>query len=89
MTPTEIDQRGTTVPVALDTHSADLSLDLAASASLDVGGHEVDDGELKGERPGGNHREASSASPPKARRREPQACRSQGCRNYGGLFGKR
>lgn len=38
MAPTEIDERGATVAVALDTHSADFSLDLAASAALDVRG---------------------------------------------------
>ena len=57
ITPILIDSSGATFAIVLDTHSADLSLDLATSALLDVGGTAWINAGWTGDGPSGHHRE--------------------------------
>lgn len=57
ITPTQFDASGATFVIVLDTHSGDLSVDLAASAVLDVGGTSWTVSGWTGDGPGGHHRE--------------------------------
>ena len=55
--PTKLDASGATFAITLDTHSVDLSMDLAAAAVLDVGGVGWTVEGWTGAEPGGHHRE--------------------------------
>ena len=57
VTPLQLDSSGATFLVALDTHSVDLSGDLAASSTLTVSGTEWRSEGWDGAEPGGHHRE--------------------------------
>lgn len=54
--PTVVNSVGATISVVLDTHSIDLSMDLAASASLTVGDAAWTNAGWTGDAPGGHHR---------------------------------
>ncbi len=56
ITPTRLDGTGATFAVSLDTHSADLSLDLTTAAELDVNGTTWPVDSWTGAAPGGHHR---------------------------------
>lgn len=56
ITPTELDSSGAKFTIVLDTHSADLSLDLTTSSQLDVGGTAWAVEGWSGDGPGGHHR---------------------------------
>lgn len=56
ITPTKLDSTGAKFTVVLDTHSADLSLDLTTSSQLDVGGTAWAVEGWSGDGPGGHHR---------------------------------
>ena len=56
ITPTRLDAQGATFAVVLDTHAVDLSMDLAASAVLEVDGRSWPDAAWTGDVPGGHHR---------------------------------
>jgi len=55
--PTQLDAQGATFTIVLDTHSVELSMDLARSARLEVGGTAWDDAAWDGDGPSGHHRE--------------------------------
>jgi hypothetical protein len=57
ITPTRLDDKGATFAIVLDTHSADLSVDLTTAAVLDVGGTAWAVEGWTGDPPGGHHRE--------------------------------
>lgn len=57
ITPTRLDATGATFAVSFDTHSVELSLDPAASATLDVDGTTWPVDRWTGAGPGGHHRE--------------------------------
>ena len=59
--PVRLDAGGATFKVVLDTHSEDLSMDLAASARLDVAGSPWEVAGWTGDGPGGHHREGELA----------------------------
>lgn len=61
ITPTRFDATGATFAITLDTHSVDLSVDLAASAALDVDGTAWTVAGWTGTGPGGHHREGELA----------------------------
>ena len=56
ITPTRFDDRGARFGISLDTHSGDLSMDLAASASLNVDGKTWPGAVWSGDGPSGHHR---------------------------------
>jgi len=56
ITPTRLDATGATFAISLDTHSADLSLDLTTAAKLDVNGTTWAVDRWTGAAPGGHHR---------------------------------
>ena len=56
ITPTRLDTTGATFSIVLDTHSADLSVDLATFAVLTVGGTKWTVQGWTGDGPGGHHR---------------------------------
>lgn len=56
ITPTRFDAQGATFAIVLDTHAVELSMDLAASAVLDVGGQRWPVAGWSGDGPGGHHR---------------------------------
>lgn len=56
ITPTRFDDRGARFSISLDTHSGDLSMDLAASASLNVDGKNWPGAVWSGDGPSGHHR---------------------------------
>ena len=56
ITPTELDSSGAKFTIVLDTHSADLSLDLTTASQLDVGGTAWAVEGWEGDGPGGHHR---------------------------------
>lgn len=56
ITPTLLDSSGATFSIVLDTHSADLSVDLTTSAALDVGGTAWINAGWTGDGPSGHHR---------------------------------
>lgn len=56
MTPTRFDGRDATFAISIDTHSGELSTDLAASTSLDVDGRAWTATGWKGAGPSGHHR---------------------------------
>lgn len=56
ITPTKLDATGAKFTIVLDTHSADLSLDLTSSAQLDVSGTAWAVDGWSGDGPGGHHR---------------------------------
>ncbi len=68
ITPTRLDSTGATFSIVLDTHSADLSVDLATSTVLAVGGTKWTVQNWTGDGPGGHHRSGklqfSAKSPP-------------------------
>ena len=57
ITPLQLDSSGATFLVAVDTHSVDLTGDLAASSTLSVGGTEWQSEGWDGAEPGGHHRQ--------------------------------
>ena len=57
ITPTRFDAQGSTFAIVLDTHAVELSMDLAASAVLDVDGRRWPGAGWNGDGPGGHHRE--------------------------------
>lgn len=57
ITPTRLDDEGATFTIVLDTHSADLSVDLTTAAILDVGGTKWTVEGWVGDGLGGHHRE--------------------------------
>ena len=57
ITPTRFDAQGATFAIVLDTHAINLSMDLAASAVLDVDGQRWPVASWTGDAPGGHHRE--------------------------------
>jgi hypothetical protein len=61
ITPTSFNDDGATFAIVLDTHSVDLDLDVAASASLNVGGRSWTIPTWVGAGPGGHHREGTLA----------------------------
>ena len=69
ITPTRFDAIGATFSISLDTHSADLSVDLAAATVLDVGGTAWAVKGWSGTAPGGHHRSGelsfTAQGPPK------------------------
>lgn len=71
VTPTRFDASGATFVVTLDTHSGDLSMDLARSAALDVGATTWTVAGWTGSGPGGHHREGelrfTAPGPPSGR----------------------
>lgn len=56
ITPTQFDDQGATFSISLDTHTADLPVDLTNSAVLDVGGTEWTPLSWTGDDPDGHHR---------------------------------
>ena len=56
VTPRQLDAQGARFDVALDTHSGDLGIDLARSATLEVGGRQWPAARWSGDGPGGHHR---------------------------------
>jgi hypothetical protein len=56
ITPTRFDAQGATFAIVLDTHAVELSMDLAASAVLDVDGSNWPSTGWSGDGPGGHHR---------------------------------
>ncbi len=56
ITPTRFDDRGARFAISLDTHSGELSTDLATSATLDVNGRAWPAVRWSGGGPGGHHR---------------------------------
>lgn len=56
ITPTLLDSSGATFTIVLDTHSVELSLDVAASAVLNVGGTVWTTSGWSGDGPSGHHR---------------------------------
>lgn len=56
ITPTRFDDQGASFAISLDTHSVELSVDLAASAVLDVDGNVWPVAGWSGDGPGGHHR---------------------------------
>jgi hypothetical protein len=56
ITPTALDSSGAEFTIVLDTHSADLSLDLTTSSQLDVDGTAWAVDGWTGDGPGGHHR---------------------------------
>ena len=56
ITPTKLDPSGAEFTIVLDTHSADLSLDLATASQLDVDGTAWAIEGWSGDGPGGHHR---------------------------------
>lgn len=68
ITPTQLDNIGATFTIALDTHSVDLSLDVAAAATLVVNGKTWPVQGWSGSSAGGHHREGelrfAAAGPP-------------------------
>jgi hypothetical protein len=57
ITPAQLDADGAVFDIAFDTHSVDLSVDVAAAATLVVDGTEWDGAEWDGAGAGGHHRE--------------------------------
>ena len=57
ITPTRFDAQSATFAIVLDTHAVELSMDLAASAVLDVDGLTWPIAGWSGDGPGGHHRE--------------------------------
>lgn len=55
--PTRLDADGATIKITLDTHSVELSMELAGSARLEVGGTAWEVAGWTGDGPGGHHRE--------------------------------
>lgn len=55
--PTQLDAEGATFKIVLDTHSVELSMDIARSAQLEVGVAAWDVAAWEGDEPGGHHRE--------------------------------
>ena len=56
ITPTQLDERGATFAIVLDTHALELSMDIAASAVLDVNGESWVVAGWSGDGPSGHHR---------------------------------
>ena len=56
VTPTLLDSSGATFAIVLDTHSVELSLDMAAAAVLNVGGTVWPTSGWSGDGPSGHHR---------------------------------
>ena len=56
VTPTRLDDRGANFAIILDTHSGELSTDLAATTSLEVGGRAWPTNGWNGDGPSGHHR---------------------------------
>ena len=54
--PLQLDERGASFAISLDTHSAELSMDLASGAELDVAGAAWPGAAWEGDGPGGHHR---------------------------------
>jgi hypothetical protein len=59
ITPTRVDDTGAAFTVAFDTHSVDLGLDIANTATLTVDGQAWTDPAWDGDGPGGHHREGT------------------------------
>jgi hypothetical protein len=59
MTPLTLDESGAVFEIALDTHSVELDLDMAASAQLQINGSTGDGASWDGQGPGGHHREGT------------------------------
>ena len=59
ITPIQLDAAGAAFAIVLDTHSVDLSLDLAAAATLDVDGTEWTVEGWDGSGSGGHHRQGT------------------------------
>lgn len=59
ITPTRVDDTGAAFAVAFDTHSVDLDLDIADTATLTVDGRAWNDPTWDGTGPGGHHREGT------------------------------
>jgi hypothetical protein len=59
ITPTRIDQTGASFGIAFDTHTEDVELDVAASATLTVGGRPWTGAAWAGDGPSGHHREGT------------------------------
>lgn len=57
ITPIRLDDTGATLQIALDTHSVELSLDMASAAALDIDGTAWPVESWTGDGPGGHHRE--------------------------------
>ncbi len=55
--PRQLDDQGAVFAISLDTHSVELSADLARTAVLDVDGVDWPDATWSGDQPGGHHRE--------------------------------
>lgn len=55
--PTQLDAQGATFRIVLDTHSVELSMDIAGSARLEVGAAAWDVAGWAGDGPGGHHRD--------------------------------
>ena len=55
--PETLDATGAVFKVALDTHSGDLTVDLAKTATLEVGGRAWSNATWKGDATGGHHRQ--------------------------------
>jgi hypothetical protein len=64
VTPRQLDAQGARFDVALDTHSGDLGIDLARSATLEVGGRQWPPARWSGDGPGGHHRSGTLEFPP-------------------------
>ena len=61
--PIRIDQSGAVFRILMDTHSGDLSADLAAGSVLEVDGVEWSNPSWSGDPPGGHHRQGELAFP--------------------------
>ena len=59
LTPTRVDDTGASLAIAFDTHSVDLHLDIADTATLAVDGQAWTDPAWNGSGPGGHHREGT------------------------------
>jgi heat shock protein HslJ len=59
ITPTRLEDTGASFTVAFDTHSVDLDLDIADTATLTVDGQAWTDPSWNGPGPGGHHREGT------------------------------
>lgn len=54
--PLQLDETGASFAISLDTHSAELSMDLASRAELEVAGTAWSGAAWEGDGPGGHHR---------------------------------
>lgn len=64
VTPRQLDAQGARFDVALDTHSGNLGIDVARSATLSVGGRPWPTARWSGDGPGGHHRGGTLEFPP-------------------------